>query len=543
MNKTSHWEFRWLLVPVGSLRMRLTVAVAILAGAALTAGGILLVRAVESTVLRQVDRSNRQQLDLVRRQIEEGTPVDAVRYETQGGFVRVLRGEPPHLIHSHPGERGIQGTARAPHPPDSKPGQPDPERAVSAPHPPKPRPGQPDLECTVSAPYPSGPNAGPPTPKCVAPAPLPSNIGVRLPGMGAGHSGLQHAALTPFPALPSDWPPILPDPKNLPPGTWSIVQLPLMSPVEGPVTAVVMRPLADVRRSIETLSRVMMVGVPFLVILTTLAAWLLVGRALSPVREMSQRASGIADATAGDRLTVPPTYDEVAELALTLNGMLDRLAKGAQRQREFISDASHELRSPIAVLRTLVEVALAHPRQIEPKAVLEPLLCETLRLEALVGDMLTLARLDEGHRHVRKEIDLDDLVHEEAARPRSIPIDTREVEAVKVYGDRRSMMQLVRNLLDNAVRYASSRVAVSTFEDAQSVVLWVDDDGPGIPEQDCARVFDRFTRLESGRSRDTGGTGLGLALVRRIAEQHGGCARVDRSPDGGARLEVRLPSY
>jgi signal transduction histidine kinase len=324
-------------------------------------------------------------------------------------------------------------------------------------------------------------------------------------------------------------------------GTWSIVEMPLLSPKDGPVQAVALSPLEDVLRSTETLQQVLAIGIPMLVGLLTLAAWLLIGRALRPVRLMTQCAAGIADATACDRLAVPPSSDELSELARTLNGMLDRLAEGARRQREFVSDASHELRSPIAATRTQLEVALAHPERAEPAVVLRGVLAETTRLEVLVADLLALARLDEARTLPHEEIDLDDLVLEDAARTRAVPIDTRSVTAVKVYGERRSLGHLVRNLLDNAARYAASRVEVSTRFEGGTPLLIVDDDGPGIPEADRALVFERFTRLSSSRSRDSGGAGLGLALVRRIAEHHGGMVRVDRSPQGGARLEVRLP--
>jgi signal transduction histidine kinase len=324
-------------------------------------------------------------------------------------------------------------------------------------------------------------------------------------------------------------------------GDWSVVQMPLLSPSDGPVDAVAVSPLADVVRSTQTLQRVLAIGVPALVALLTWAAWLLIGRALRPVRVMTQCAAGIADATAHDRLAVPPTSDEIGELARTLNGMLDRLADAARRQREFVSDASHELRSPIAATRTQVEVALAHPDRAEPAAVMRGVLAEVTRLEDLVADLLALARLDERRPAPDEEIDLDDVVLEDAARTRAVPVDTRSVTAVKVRGERKSLAHLVRNLLDNAARHATSRVEVSTALNDGLPILVVDDDGPGIPEADRARVFERFTRLSSSRSRDGGGAGLGLALVRRVAEQHGAAVRVERSPHGGARLEVRFP--
>jgi signal transduction histidine kinase len=179
---------------------------------------------------------------------------------------------------------------------------------------------------------------------------------------------------------------------------------------------------------------------------------------------------------------------------------------------------------------------------MEPAAALRGVLAETARLEALVADLLALARLDEQQALPREEIDLDDLVLEEAARMRAVPVDARGAGAVKVLGERKSLAQLVRNLLDNAARHAASRVEVSTRLEDGAPVLFVDDDGPGIPEAERARVFERFTRLSSSRSRGDGGAGLGLALVQRVAEQHGGAVCVERSPLGGARLEMRFPA-
>lgn len=322
----------------------------------------------------------------------------------------------------------------------------------------------------------------------------------------------------------------------------SVIKLPMVSPAEGPLDAIAVNPLDDIRRSTQTLQDILHAGIPALIVLLTIATWVLVGRALNPVQIMTHLAARISDARATDRLTVPATFDEVPELARTLNGMLDRIAGSALRQREFVSDASHELRSPITAIPALLEVALIHPERMEPATVLQGVLAETTRLEVLVSDLLALARLDEGYARPREEIDLDDIVFEDAARMRAVAIDTRGVTGLKVWGERKSLSHLVRNLLDNAARHAASRVVVSTRRDGDASVLLVDDDGPGIPETDRARVFERFTRLASSRSRDSGGAGLGLALVQRIAEQHGALVRIDRAPQGGARLEVRFPS-
>ena len=429
--------------------MRLTIAVAIVSGTGLAAGGALLVRAVEHTVIHAIEERNRAELRVIGGQLAGGVPLGAL--------------QPP------PGQR--LSFVR-----------PDGTRLDAA-------------------------WTGPPPP-CPPPPPPPHP--------GAAGEDKEDAAF------------------------WSVVQLPVKSPQLGPMLAIARSPLDDVLRSTQTLQRALTLGIPALVAALTLAGWLLIGRALRPVRVMTQTAAGIADATATDRLAVPPWRDELGELAHTLNGMLDRLADAARRQREFVSDASHELRSPIAATRTQLEVALAHPERADPAAALRGALAETARLETLTADLLALARLDERRPVVFEELDLDDLILEDAARSRAVTIDTRGVTAIKLHGDRKSLGHLVRNLLDNATRHAASRVAVSTELDGDTAVLRVDDDGPGIPPADRARVFERFTRLSPGRSRDDGGAGLGLALVQRIAAQHNGTARADSSPHGGARLEVRF---
>jgi signal transduction histidine kinase len=445
---------------LASLRVRLTLTVGVLSLLALSSGALLLVWTVESTVLGGIRRSNADELDHFRTQIERGVAPDAL--ELPRGFVRV--GPPPGL-HQVWGSPGVPAPSLLPPPP--------------------PLPG-------------------------FATAPLSSSF-ARGPGFGVGTAR-----------------------------AWSVLERSAQSPREGPFVIAVGRPLLEARRSVETLTRVLLVGVPALVALSTLAAWVLIGRTLRPVHAMSRSAARIADATTPDRLGVPPTRDEVAELAVTLNGMLDRLGASARRQREFVSDASHELRSPIATLRTLLEVGLLHPERSEPQALHAALLAETLRLETLASDMLVLARLDETRAPGQDEVDLDDVVLEEAARARRVPIDTRAVTAAKLRGDRHHLLHLVRNLLDNAARYATSHVTVTTRADAEGVVLWVDDDGPGIREQDRTRIFERFTRSGADRSRETGGAGLGLAVVGRVAEQHGAMARALASPAGGARLEVRF---
>jgi signal transduction histidine kinase len=316
----------------------------------------------------------------------------------------------------------------------------------------------------------------------------------------------------------------------------------------GPLTIAIATPLTEVRRSVDTLARSLWVGTPGLIVLVGLVAWVLVGRALRPVEAIRAQVDEITATTLHRRVPVPNTHDEVARLARTMNGMLDRIEQGSARQRAFVSDASHELRSPVSTIRTELEVASADAEHADWPEVAQRTLGETDRLSRLVDDLLALARLDEAQGPPRRlPVDLDDLVLEEATRTHRVPVSTAGVSAARVAGDGRQLAQVVRNLVDNAQRHAASQVAIALRHEDDELVLVVDDDGPGVPEADRELVFDRFTRLDEARGRAVGGAGLGLAVVRRVVEQHGGTVDVtDSDPAsgglGGARFVVRLPA-
>jgi signal transduction histidine kinase len=224
-----------------------------------------------------------------------------------------------------------------------------------------------------------------------------------------------------------------------------------------------------------------------------------------------------------------------------MNLMLDRLEESSLRQRRFVSDASHELRSPVAAIRAQLEVALRRGDAADWPDVARRVLEEDERLEQAVAELLDLARAEEGEDVEPVDVDLDDLVLAEAQRERRVPVDTSHVSAGRVRGSSSQLTRVVRNLLDNASRHATSRVAVAVEVRDGFVWLTVDDDGPGVSPGDRARVFDRFTRLDEGRARDAGGMGVGLSLVKAIVERHGGAVGVDDAPLGGARFFVRLP--
>ena len=328
-------------------------------------------------------------------------------------------------------------------------------------------------------------------------------------------------------------------------GSFRIVAVRVNAP-NGPLTVLSGRSLDHVNDSVELVTRVLASGLPLLLILVCGTSWALVGQALRPVEGIRAEVSRISERALERRVPEPVGDDEIARLARTMNEMLDRLEASQARQRQFVSDASHELRSPIATIRYHTEVMRAHPDPSRLDAFTADVLAEDLRLERLVSDLVTLARTDEhALRLATRTVDLDDIVFEEATRVRqttSLTVDTSRVNAGPVAGDQAQLRQVIRNLIDNAARLARSGVTITMGVEKAEIVLRVDDDGPGVPPADRARIFERFARLDDGRTRDAGGSGLGLAIVREIVAAHGGTVRVEDAPSGGARFEVRLPA-
>jgi signal transduction histidine kinase len=311
---------------------------------------------------------------------------------------------------------------------------------------------------------------------------------------------------------------------------------------QGTVTLVAERSLAQVDDTVSNVTNALLVGVPLLFALVAGLTWWIAGRALRPVEAIRAEAAAITGSTLHRRVPEPASADEVGRLARTMNSMLDRLEETSLRQRRFVSDASHELRSPVAAIRAQVEVAMRRGDAADWPEVARRVLDEDERLEQAVTELLELARAEEGAAIDQVEVDLDEVVLEEATRVRRVPVDTSGVSAGRVLGSEAQLARVVRNLLDNACRHAASKVAVTLGTRDGSVWLAVDDDGPGIPVEDRARVFDRFTRLDEGRARDVGGVGLGLSMVHAIVERHGGVVSADAAPLGGARFVVRLPA-
>jgi signal transduction histidine kinase len=313
-----------------------------------------------------------------------------------------------------------------------------------------------------------------------------------------------------------------------------------------PVTIYVATELEPVQETVADVRRAVTVGAPMLLASVGLVVWLLVGRTLRSVEAIRREVARISESDLDRRVPEPPIDDEVARLARTMNAMLARLQLSVERQQRFLSDASHELRSPLASTRTALEVALAHPETATLEAAATDALGQTARLERLVTDLLYLARDDEGRLVASAGlVDLDDIVRTEAGRVRNrgrVAVDTSRVATGRVWGVTGDLERAVRNLLDNAERHARTVVSVSLSSEEQTVVLAVADDGAGVAPEHRERVFDRFVRLDDDRSRQSGGAGLGLAITREVVVAHGGALSVEDGPGGGARFVARLPS-
>ncbi|MEV2268324.1 sensor histidine kinase [Nonomuraea africana] len=271
------------------------------------------------------------------------------------------------------------------------------------------------------------------------------------------------------------------------------------------------------------------------------ATWVGVGRVLAPVERIRSGLEQISATDLGDRMPVPDTGDEVAELTITVNDTLARLEDAVERQRRFVSDASHELRTPLTAMLVRLEACAATPDPEECTQTLEEVLGDARRLSAIVQDLLLMARIDAGARPPEELLDLGKLVVGELDRHSfRLPFTTSVEPGLMVRGSRLRLDRLLANLLSNADRYGGGAVHVMVSRCGSHGVVEVRDDGPGIPADQRDAVFQRFTRLDTARSRDTGGTGLGLAIARDIATEHGGTLHVGDSVKG-ARLVLRLP--
>lgn len=312
----------------------------------------------------------------------------------------------------------------------------------------------------------------------------------------------------------------------------------------GPVTIVAGENLKQVEDATNELVILLAAGIPLLLLVVSGTTWLVTGRALRPVEEIRAEVASISEHDLHRRVPEPEARDEINDLASTMNEMLSRLENAYARETRFVSDASHELQTPIAALRARLEVDLAHPDRANWLGTERGALDDVTELQRLVEDLLVLARLPtESGETPRQVVDLDDVVLREAERIRTrgrVGVDLRGVSSGQVMGAASQLQRVLRNLLDNAERHAASTITLSVTEHDNAVEVVVGDDGPGIPLDARSRIFERFARLDDARTPRTAGAGLGLPIAQEIVRAHGGTLTVENGAPG-ARFVIRLP--
>ncbi len=314
---------------------------------------------------------------------------------------------------------------------------------------------------------------------------------------------------------------------------------------------VVVSSLEDIDRSVHRLLVLLLIAGPAALAAAGAGGWWLARRALLPVARMTEEADRIGVDRLDERVAVPTTSDELERLARTLNSMLERIERGVEDKRRFVANASHDLRTPLAVMRSELDVSLrSHRLAPEARRVLESATEEVERMSRIVQNLLTLARIDEGKMHLllapvelREQLasvvaDLQPL-----AQTKGIRVEV-EGGVASVMADRDRLNQAVTNVVENAVKYTDrgGEVRVSVWRKGDEAGLTVRDTGPGIPGDMLPRIFDRFVRVDAARSHDAGGSGLGLAICREIVEAHGGAVRVESEPGRGSRFTLSLPA-
>lgn len=298
----------------------------------------------------------------------------------------------------------------------------------------------------------------------------------------------------------------------------------------------------DLNDNLRTLAISIAIMVPIASALLGAVAWFTVGRTLSPVSSIQTQVNAISGDRRGERVPVPTTSDEIADLATTMNAMLDRIDHAQERQKSFVEDASHELRSPLTRLRTSLEVDLATTdRDLNQTG--HELIGDLDDLQTIVNDLLFLARTGQQPTADPCPVDLDaviDRVVDRLGQHSGISIDTKNVDPIEVTGNEVHLSRLLSNLVSNALRHADATVWITAKHEPDAVTVEVEDDGPGIALDDRARVFERFTRLDQSRTAKTGGSGLGLAIAKQIVESHNGTIAATAARTGGAKFTVRF---
>jgi signal transduction histidine kinase len=303
----------------------------------------------------------------------------------------------------------------------------------------------------------------------------------------------------------------------------------------------------DRAETLRSLRDELLIAGPIALLLATLAGYVLAGLALRPVESMRRRAAVISAERPGERLPVPQTHDEVERLGETLNAMLARLEAALERERTFVADAGHELRTPLALLRTELELALRHGETAEElKDALRRSSGEVDRLTQLAEALLLIARSDHGQLALRLEqLELADLLgsivtrFEWRAREAGRPISAAASPDLRLQGDRMRLEQALGNLVENALRHGEGAVTLSAVDAGEFVELHVRDEGEGFSPEFLPEAFTRFSRPDQSRSR--AGSGLGLSIVHTIAEAHEGTAHVENRAGGGADAWLSLP--
>ncbi len=314
-------------------------------------------------------------------------------------------------------------------------------------------------------------------------------------------------------------------------------------------------PLEEIEEALRQLLLILLVAVPSVLILAVVGGLFLANKALRPVDEITNTARKIG--SSGDlsqRIRLKKKVnDEIGRLAATFNEMIAKVENSFQQIKRFTADASHELKTPLTILRGEIEVGLKRLRTPEEyQKILASNLEEVKHMSRMVEDLLTLARADMGALELRKEVvDLGGLVREVWeevrlwAEDKGVELLFQEDGEARVMGDRGRLRQLALNLIDNAIKYTPSggRVELRVVRDGDEVTFSVADTGEGIPPEDLQRIFERFYRVDKARSRQRGGTGLGLSICKWIAEAHGGRISAESELGRGSKFHVSFPLY
>jgi signal transduction histidine kinase len=296
-------------------------------------------------------------------------------------------------------------------------------------------------------------------------------------------------------------------------------------------------------RSVGVLMTSLVISFPLLLLITGALTWVGMGLALAPVESIRRRVDAIAATDLSQRVPLSGGKDEIAAMARTVNEMLSRLEASSKAEQEFVSNASHELRSPLTTLLATTERAAMDPQRTNWIDVSETVMREGRRLETLIDDLAWLARYNEHRADIHStDVDLDDVLFDEGHRIRHLSdlrVNTTMVRPTRVVADPAMMKRMIRNVVDNASRYAYTELRFDSHYDGEDAVVTVADDGEGIDVSESERFFERFVRSDPARARDSGGTGLGLAIVAEIVERHGGTVRFVTTARG-TKIELRI---